>query len=156
MIARRVMIAGLVAATVAVPAAFLAGQDARADTPDVFARRGVAIGGVDPVAYFTQGRAAEGRAEHSLMWKGVEWRFSSAEHRAAFEADPEAYAPQYGGYCAYAVSEGYTAKIDPEAWTNHDGRLYLNYSRSVRDRWSRDIPGRIARGDANWPGVLSR
>lgn len=74
---------------------------------------------------------------------------------ATFEAAPETYAPQYGGYCAYAVSQGYTASTDPKAWTIHDGKLNLNYSKGVRRRWSRDIPGNIVLGDANWPNVLN-
>ncbi|NNF24928.1 MAG: YHS domain protein, partial [Rhodobacteraceae bacterium] len=76
--------------------------------------------------------------------------------KALFDADPAAFAPQYGGYCAYAVSKGATATTDPDAWTVHDGRLYLNFSTTVRSIWQEDIPGNIARADANWPGVLDR
>ena len=72
----------------------------------------------------------------------------------AFVADPQKYAPQFGGYCAWAVSQGYTAGIDPKAWTIHGGRLYLNYSKGVRAQWSEDIPGNIAKGERNWPKVL--
>jgi hypothetical protein len=89
-----------------------------------------------------------------VTWQGAAWRFASAENRERFEADPVAYAPQYGGWCAWAVAEGYTASTVPEAWKIVDGRLYLNYSRGVQRRWERDIPGNIARADANWPGVL--
>ncbi len=154
MLTRRALLTSAAAIPVATLAMIVA--PARADTPRVFAPDGVAIDGTDPVAYFTQGKAVPGRADHVVTWNGAEWRFSTADNRAAFEADPEAYAPQYGGYCAYAVSEGYTAKIDPEAWTIHDGKLYLNFNRSVRKRWSADKAARIAQGDANWPGVLSR
>ena len=76
---------------------------------------------------------------------------SSAANRDRFAADPEKYAPQYGGYCAWAVAQGYTAKIDPEAWRIVDGKLYLNYSKDVQTQWSEDIPGNITKGDANWP-----
>jgi len=69
-------------------------------------------------------------------------------------AGPAAYAPQYGGYCAWAVSQGYTASTDPHAWRIVDGKLYLNYSKGVQKRWQQDIPGNIAKGDANWPKVL--
>ena len=72
----------------------------------------------------------------------------------AFAAQPEKYAPQFGGYCAWAVSQGYTASIDPEAWTIYEGKLYLNYSKGVRDEWAQDIPGNIAKGENNWPKVL--
>jgi hypothetical protein len=81
------------------------------------------------------------------------WYFASAGNRDLFAADPDKYAPQYGGYCAWAVSQGYTAKIDPEAWKIVDGRLYLNYSKDVQAQWSEDIPGNIAQGDANWPKI---
>jgi hypothetical protein len=84
---------------------------------------------------------------------GATWRFASAEHRDRFAVDPERYAPQYGGYCAWAVSQGYTAKIDPAAWKIVDDKLYLNYSKDVQSQWSSDIPGNIAKADANWPGI---
>lgn len=124
-------------------------------TPDIYAEDGIAIDGTDTVAYFTEGKPVPGSDAHTVDWKGATWRFSSAENAAMFEADPEAYAPQYGGYCAYAVSRGYTASTVPQAWTIHDGKLYLNFSRPVRALWSRDIPGNIMKGDANWPDVLS-
>ena len=115
---------------------------------------GGAIRGYDPVAYFTEGRPVEGKSAHRFEWMGATWSFASAENRAAFEADPEKYAPRYGGYCAWAVSRGYTASIVPEAWRIVDGALYLNYSLSVRERWAKDIPGNIARAEVNWPRLL--
>lgn len=115
---------------------------------------GVAIRGTDPVAYFTEGQPVQGSAEFEYEWQGATWRFSSAEHRDLFAAAPEEYAPQYGGFCAWAVSQGYTAPVDPNAWKIVDGKLYLNVNRGVQQRWERDIPGHIARADANWPGVL--
>jgi hypothetical protein len=84
---------------------------------------------------------------------GANWRFASAENRDRFAADPERYAPQYGGYCAYAVSEGTTADIDPEAWKVVDGKLYLNLSKDVQKLWEQDIPGYIEKADANWPEI---
>ena len=148
MLTRRSLI-GLLAATP------LLARPAFAATPEVYADGGFAIRGTDPVAYFRTGGPARGSDAHMLMWRGATWAFTSAENMSAFEMDPEAYAPQYGGYCAYAVSQGYTASTDPDAWTIHEGKLYLNYSISVRSRWERDIPGHIAQADANWPGVLS-
>jgi len=112
---------------------------------------GVAIEGTDPVAYFTEGRPASGLSDFEHEWMGATWRFVSAENRDRFAADPERFAPQYGGYCAWAVSQGYTAKIDPEAWKIVDGKLYLNYSKDVQTQWSADVPGNITKGDANWP-----
>ena len=114
---------------------------------------GVAIEGTDPVAYFTDGKPVEGSSEFEHEWMGATWRFASAEHRDRFAAEPEKYAPQYGGYCAWAVAQGYTAKIDPEAWKVVDGKLYLNYSKDVQAQWQSDVPGNIAKGDANWPAI---
>ena len=114
----------------------------------------LAVGGYDPVAYFTEGKPVEGRSDHELEWNGVTWCFSSAENLAALEADPEAYAPRYGGDCAWAVSQGYTASTDPTAWRVVDNKLYLNYSHDIQRRWEQDIPGNIVKADANWPKVL--
>lgn len=122
----------------------------------VFAEGGVAIRGTDPVAYFAEGRPQGGRAEFAHAWQGAAWRFASAANRDAFAADPARYAPQYGGFCAWAVAQGYTAPIDPAAWKIVDGRLYLNFDRAVQRRWEADIPGHVARADANWPGLAAR
>jgi len=114
----------------------------------------LAIKGYDPVAYFVDGKPVKGSSEHSLEWNGATWRFNSEANRAAFAADPERYAPQYGGYCAWAVSQGETADIDPEAWRIVDGKLYLNFDEKVQKTWESDIPGFIRRADRNWPKVL--
>jgi len=116
---------------------------------------GVAIDGWDPVAYFTDGKPVEGSKAFVHEWGGATWRFASAAHRDLFAQAPEKYAPQYGGYCAWAVSQGYTADIDPAAWRIEDGRLFLNYSFDVQKKWATDIPGNIAKGDANWPKLLA-
>ena len=116
---------------------------------------GVAIDGWDPVAYFTDGKPVEGSKAYSFDWNGATWRFASAAHRDLFAQAPEKYAPQYGGYCAWAVSQGYTADIDPEAWTIDHGRLFLNYSLDVQKKWAADIPGNVAKGDGNWPKLLA-
>jgi hypothetical protein len=121
----------------------------------VNAEGGVAIRGYDPVAYFTEGRPVRGRAEFPHAWRGATWQFASAEHRDRFAAEPARYAPAYGGHCAWAASENYLAPIDPQAWRIVDGRLFLNYDRSVQRRWERDIPERITRGDRNWSSGLA-
>jgi hypothetical protein len=144
----------LTAGVAALPLLALAGQAARAGEPPVFAEGGAAINGYDPVAYFTEGRPVPGAEAIALDWNGASWRFASAANRDAFAADPERFAPQYGGYCAYAVANGYTARTDPDAFTVHDGKLYLNFNRRIRSRWERDIPGNVSRADANWPEVL--
>lgn len=114
----------------------------------------LAVSGFDPVAYFVEGKPVEGRADLEYEWNGATWRFASEDNLAAFIADPMAYAPQYGGYCAWAVSQGYTASSDPQAWRIVDNKLYLNYSKDVQKRWKGDIPGNIAKADRNWPKVL--
>lgn len=115
---------------------------------------GVAIKGYDPVAYFTESKPIKGSSDHAFDWNGAEWRFASAANRDLFKADPVKYAPQFGGYCAWAVSRGYTAGIDPEAWKVVNGRLYLNYSAKVQAQWAEDIPGNIAKAEENWPKIL--
>lgn len=119
-------------------------------------RDGLALGGYDAVAYFTQSRAVKGDPQFETTWDGARWRFASADHRDRFVREPQRYAPQFGGYCAYAVSRGYTASGDPEAWSVVDGKLYVNYSRSVKRTWEKDPAGYISRGNANWPGALAR
>lgn len=118
--------------------------------------KGVAVGGYDPVAYFTQKTAVPGRPDITARHDGVEWRFASPEHRTLFLANPARYIPQYGGYCAWAVSQGYTAKGDPRAWTVVGDKLYLNYDKGVQKDWEKDIPGHVRKGDANWPKVLAK
>ena len=117
--------------------------------------QGIAIKGYDPVAYHKRGQPVEGASKFELNWKDAKWRFASADHRDLFKSDPEKYAPQYGGYCAWAVSQGYTAGVDPKnAWKIVEGKLYLNYNVDIQKKWAKDIPGNIKKADANWPGVL--
>ncbi len=136
------------------PTAAVFGRSAFASEPETFQVDGLAIHGYDPVAYFIEDKPVPGSDEHTIDYNGATWRFSTAMNLATFEGDPEKYAPRFGGYCAWAASQGYVAPIVPEAWTVHEGRLYLNYSRRVRRRWSRDIDANIAKGEANWPGIL--
>jgi YHS domain-containing protein len=137
-------------------AAILLSPAALAQKPQIFSDRNGAIRGVDPVAYFDHKGPVKGSKQFSHSWRGATWHFASAENRDKFAADPERYAPRYGGYCAYAVAEGYTADIDPSAWSIVDGKLYLNYSPRIRERWNKDIPGYIRKADASWPAVLQR
>lgn len=153
MLARRTVLMGLPAGLVL--AAGLGPRGVLAAEPPVYAEGGVAIDGTDPTSYFTTGRPVPGEEGITLVWQGATWRFASAEARARFESDPTAYAPQFGGYCAWAVAEGYLASSVPDAWKIVDGALYLNFSRRIQRRWERDIAGNIARGRANWPGVLA-
>ena len=123
--------------------------------PPVSAENGVAIKGYDPVAFFTIGKPQEGRAEHSFVYEGATWRFASAENLAAFKSDPARFAPQFGGYCAWAVSQHYLAPGDPNYWKVVDGKLYLNANARAKELWEADQVAAIKSGHANWPAVLS-
>jgi YHS domain-containing protein len=115
-----------------------------------------AVSGYDTVSYFTDGRPVKGNPKFATTYKGAEFRFASANHLAAFKANPAKYAPQYGGYCAWAVSQGYTASADPSVWKIVGGKLYLNYNQEIGQKWSKNIPGFIASANKNWPTVLSK
>jgi YHS domain-containing protein len=115
-----------------------------------------AISGYDAVAYFTQGKPIKGDKKFSANYKGATWFFASAANRDSFLKDPEKYAPQFGGYCAWAVSQGYTASADPEAWKIVNGKLYLNYDKSIQAKWEKEIPKNINSGDKNWPALLAK
>jgi len=141
-------------------AALLAGSEARAEaqhpvntlgSPD-----GVAIRGYDPVAYFRNGGPRLGKPDFTVRHGGATWRFADAENKALFEADPERYLPAYGGFCAYGTSRGYLVKIEPEAWSIVDGRLYLNYDLGVRKTWLARTKTYIARAEGNWPRLTTR
>ena len=111
-----------------------------------------AIDGYDTVAYFLEGRPVEGSREFEVSWRGGTWRFANRENMLAFQADPLKYAPQYGGWCAYAMSDrGRTVRIDPEAWHIHEGRLYLNYSPKVQTVWLQDRQQNITEADGFYP-----
>jgi YHS domain-containing protein len=116
----------------------------------------LAVEGYDPVSYFTKGEPTKGKRAHKFEYNNATWRFESEENLERFKADPKRYAPQFGGFCAWAVSQGYTASIDPDVWNIVDNKLYLNYSLSTRERWARDIQGNIAKGRHNWEALKSR
>ena len=151
---RRAAVSVLALALMVLPTAWaVAGgrQEGPVNTTD-----GVAIRGYDPVAYFTLGEATEGNAEYTFDWDGAEWHFASAEHRDLFAHDPQRYAPQYGGYCAFAAAQNQVADGDPALWTIHDDRLYLNLNTRVERQFRDDLPGNIAAATANWPGLRAR
>lgn len=117
------------------------------------AQAGVAIKGYDPVAYFTNHKPMPGDTAHVYVWQNVRWLFASADHRDLFIENPTDYAPQFGGYCAWAASRKYTADTDPRAWTIDNGKLYLNYNKRIQRRWSKEQAENIKKGHANWPGL---
>lgn len=119
-------------------------------------KQGVALKGYDPVAYFAEAQPVAGDPAISYQWKGVTWLFSTQEHRKAFKADPAHYAPQFGGYCAFAVSQGTTADGDPHQWAIVDGKLYVNNNVVAKKLWDQDRAANIVAGDTNWPLIPKR
>jgi hypothetical protein len=110
----------------------------------------LAIKGYDTVAYFREGRALKGNNAFMFQWRGLIWHFSTKENRDLFAASPGIYAPQYDGYCAWALTESRKAVTDPEVWKIVNSKLYLNCSKAAFEKWSKDIPGNIKKADANW------
>ena len=114
----------------------------------------VAVGGYDAVSYFRgNGAPAKGSAAFKVTWKGAEWRFANAANAAAIKADPAAFAPQYGGHCAWAIAQGYLAPGDPTAYDIVGGKLYLNYDQGIRAKWRKNITGFIAKSGPNWAKI---
>ncbi len=115
---------------------------------------GTALKGYDPVAYHTVGKPVEGSRRISYKWRNATWRFASVKHRDLFAADPNRYAPAYGGYCAYGMAQGAKVDIDPSAWHIVDGKLYLNVNKRVQQIWKTDISGYIARANRHWQRLM--
>lgn len=113
-----------------------------------------AVSGYDTVAYFIKNKPVKGDAKFSTLWQGAEWQFSSQANLDLFKKDPAKYAPQYGGYCAYAVALNKTASADPEVWKIIDGKLYLNYNQDIKAKWDKKTPTYINQANKNWPHVL--
>lgn len=117
---------------------------------------GLAVKGYDAVAFFASNAAVQGNPTFEYAWNGAKWVFSTAENLEKFKADPEAYAPQFGGYCSYAVSHGYTADGDPNQWKIVDGKLYLNYSEKAKEAWEKEQENLIKEGEKNWAEFQNR
>ncbi len=115
---------------------------------------GIAIRGYDTVAYFTDGKPVEGNDQFTTEWQGATWKFSSQENLDLFTSEPEKFAPQYGGYCAYGVAQKNLVKIEPDQWTIHDDKLYLNYNAKLNKEWKMDIPGYISSADELFESLL--
>ena len=127
-----------------------------AQKSEVYISSSKAIGGYDPVAYFTMGKPVMGNEKYTFQWKNANWQFSSKENLNAFSQNPDKYAPQYGGYCAYGMSEGKKASTDPNAWTIVEGKLYLNYNPDVKTMWNKNQSERIVKADKNWPELKNK
>jgi YHS domain-containing protein len=116
----------------------------------------LAMKGYDTVAYFKASKALKGNESFTFQWHGMTWYFSTRANRDVFSASPEKYAPQYDGYCAWAMTEARKAITDPEIWKIVDGKLYLQCSMEAYEKWSKDIPGNIKKADANWLKLSGR
>lgn len=112
------------------------------------------MGGFDPVSYFAGNTPKLGQPEIAVMWKGAEWHFSSHENREQFESNPRAYAPQFGGYCSYAMAYGVLKSTDPKAWQVVEGKLYLTHSAEIEQMWRQDRAEYIQMAEENWPVIL--
>ncbi len=153
---RRKLILGSSAIAAAGAATFWLALPKAQSPAKTFAVDGIAIRGTDPVAYFEMRRPVPGTPEFAHDWAGATWLFSSAENLERFAANPVTYAPQYGGFCAWAVAvKGKLFSTQPDNWTIVDNRLYLNYNHRVQERWNADIPGFISRGNERWPQIVS-
>jgi len=115
----------------------------------------VILHGYDSVAYFA-GTATQGEAQFSVEYQGVSYRFASAENMKTFQASPAQYVPQYGGFCALGTALGKKLDVDPTQFRVVDGKLYLNLNADVFKKWAEDVPGNIAKADANWPSIKSQ
>ena len=136
--------------------ALVAGHSLSAQQSPVFVQADKAIRGFDPVAYFTEGKPVQGKEELTYTWNNGNWYFSSRQNLDSFKTNPEKFAPQYGGYCAYGLSNGYKAPTSPDAWTIENGKLYLNYNIKVRELWDKERKERIEKADKNWPAVKNK
>lgn len=130
-------------------------QPAHAKSDEVYTswRNNLAVGGYDVVS-FHQGSPVAGKPKLTTSWRGANWMFATQTNLDTFVAEPEKYAPAYGGYCAWAIAKNKLAKGKPKHWTIKDGALYLNFKKKIKDRWLKDMDGFIAKGDANWPAIL--
>ncbi|CAG0973727.1 hypothetical protein PHYC_01389 [Phycisphaerales bacterium] len=117
---------------------------------------GVAIEGHDPVAYFTDGKPVKGDPTIRSTHAGAEYRFGTPEHKTMFDADPERFVPQFGGYCAYAASINAISPVDPRYWEIVDGRLILQHNQRAWDLWHKDAANNLVKADKNWPGLTDR
>ncbi|MEP3890918.1 MAG: YHS domain-containing (seleno)protein [Hellea sp.] len=116
-------------------------------------KNNLAVGGYDTVSFFS-GKPQIGKKDLSFDYAGAEWRFATRGNLDLFKTNPEAFMPQYGGYCAWAVAQDKLAKGSPDHWHVEDGKLYLNFNARIKRRWDKDISGYITSAEGNWPDIL--
>lgn len=135
---------------------FFSITQAFADSPAIYTswKNNLAVSGYDPISFFS-GKPNEGKPEYSYEFQGAEWRFSTRGNLELFKTNPEAFLPQYGGYCAWAIAKGKLAKGSPKHWTVEDGKLYINFNARIKRRWEKNIAGFIEQADLEWPKILN-
>ena len=133
--------------------ALFASAQLKAQKAEVFSASSQAIRGYDPVAYFTEGKPVKGSKDFTYQWNDANWFFSSKANLDSFKTNPEKYAPQYGGYCAYGTANGHKAPTQTDTWTIVGDKLYFNYSSQVKEKWMKDQKALIEKADKNWPSV---
>ena len=119
-------------------------------------KNNIAIQGYDPVAYFESNKAIEGKKEITAKFNEVTYQFASENNKDLFLKNPSHYEPQFGGFCAYGLSEGYEAPIEPEAFTIVDNKLFLNYNLKVKEMWSKEQAARIKKAMVNWEDIRKK
>jgi YHS domain-containing protein len=144
------LVTGFALSVAIATSAFAAGPELNASST------GLALQGYDPVAYFTEGKPSQGNWKITSIYEDATYRFASEEHKATFEANPEAFLPQYGGYCAFGTAMGFKFDGDPNYWRIVDGELFLNISKDIQERWVSDIPNFIHQADANWTEIENK
>ena len=134
---------------------FSAAAPAYADKPAIYTswQNNLAISGYDTVSFFS-GKPLAGKPEFTYVYDGAEWRFSTRGNLELFKTNPDAFMPQYGGYCAWAVAMGKLAKSSPEHWSVEDGKLYVNFNARIQRRWEKDITGFVRKANDEWPAIL--
>jgi len=127
-----------------------------AQKSEIFTTADGAIRGYDPVAYFKQAKPVKGEKKFSYSWRNANWYFANQQNLDLFKSNPEKFAPQYGGYCAYGTAAGHKAPTEPQTWTILDDKLYLNYNDEVKSMWDKDKPGYIKKANQNWPSIKDK
>ncbi len=129
---------------------------ATAQKSEVFVTNGIAIKGYDPVAFFTESKAEKGSDAFTYKWKEATWLFSTEDNLNAFKENPEKYAPQYGGYCAYGTADNHKAPTETDTWTIVNGKLYFNYNANVKKEWNKQKDALIKKADTNWISIKDK
>lgn len=143
-------------ATALLPAISLYSSKSTAGKPAIYTSRSndLALGGHDCVAYFKQNAATKGDATLTEKYLGASWSFSSQQNLDEFKADPDAFIPQYGGYCAFSVAKDKLFKGDPTVWAVENGKLYINFNKALHSLWLARKEEMIDKADSHWPAIL--